>query len=102
MNKIKKLTDSYKDFISVPWRSDAAPGQRVIFCVYDGKDELKLRSRIDEFETETKQAGHDWTIFDLTDTFAEWLSGQKYATSYFKAPAKLTPLLPRYLDFIEK
>ena len=46
MNKIKKLTDSYRDFISVPWRSDAAPGQRVIFCVYDGKDELKLRSRL--------------------------------------------------------
>jgi len=102
VNKIKKLTDSYRDFIFVPWRLDAAPGQRVIFCVYDGKDELKLRSRIDEFEIATKQAGHDWTIFDLTDTFAEWLSGQKYATSYFKAPAKLTPLLPRYLDFIEK
>jgi hypothetical protein len=100
VSRIKKLIDSYKEFVAVPWRSDIAPDQRVIFCVYNENDELKLRARIDEFEIATKQAGHNWIIFDLTDTFAEWLSGQRYAVSYFKAPTKLTPLFPRYLDFV--
>ena len=86
--------------MSVPWRDDAAAPQRVVFCVYDENDELKLRAKIDEFELATRQTGHDWFIFDLTDTFADWLSGQKYAEKYFRQPKLLSTLMPKYLSYI--
>ncbi|MBE9475405.1 MAG: DUF1788 domain-containing protein [Chloroflexi bacterium] len=100
MSKIKQLIQSYSNYIAIPWRSDSAAAQRVIFCVYNEADELPLRANIDEFEIRTKNSGHEWTIFDLTDTFADWLANQRYAKSYFKKPELLSTLLPKYLDFI--
>jgi hypothetical protein len=86
----------------VPWRPDAAAAQRVIFCVYNEVEERWLRAKIDEFEIVTRQAGHEWAIFDLTDTFAVWLTSQRYAKSYFQKPQLLPTLLPNYLTFICK
>lgn len=100
MSRVKRLLASYAAFISIPWRDDAAAPQRVIFCVYNENDELRLRAKIDEFEIATRNSGHDWFLFDLTDTFASWLSGQKYAESYFRKPGILSSLLPRYLIYI--
>lgn len=100
MSKIKRLIQSYSKYIAVPWRDDAAAPQRVIFCVYNETEERWLRAKIDEFEITTRQAGHDWAIYDLTDTFAAWLSSQRYAKSYFQKPHLLTTLLPKYLTFI--
>ncbi len=100
MTKIKQLINSYNKFITIPWRSDVAAAQRVIFCIYSEKDELRLRARIDEFEIVTRQSGHEWMVFDLTDTFPKWLASQKYAKSYFKKPEHLYTLLPNYLAFI--
>ncbi len=100
MSKIKRLISSYNNFIAIPWRNDAAPAQRVIFCVYNGNEELRLRARIDEFEIVTRQADHDWVIFDLTETFADWLASQRYAKSYFQKPELLATLLPKYLTYI--
>merc|ERR1712000_186572 len=85
---------------SIPWRDDAAAAQRVIFCVYNENEERWLRARVDEFEIVTKQAGHDWALFDLTNTFAAWLSSQRYAKSYFQKPHLLATVLPKYLDYI--
>jgi len=101
MSKIKRLIASYSKYIAIPWRSDAAAAQRVIFCVYNESDELRLRARIDEFELATKDNGHEWAIFDLTDSFAEWMSTQKYAQSYFKKPQLLATLYPKYQAYIE-
>jgi hypothetical protein len=100
VSKVKRLIESYGKFIAIPWRQDAAPAQRVIFCVYNESDELRLRAKVDEFELITKQTGHEWHLFDLTDTFAEWLSGQRYAKSYFEKPQLVQTLLPKYLDFL--
>lgn len=100
MNRVKRLLASYASFISVPWRDDAAAAQRVIFCVYNENDELRLHAKIDEFEIATRNAGHEWFIFDLTDTFAAWLSNQRYAESYFQRPSLLAALLPQYLTYI--
>lgn len=100
MNRIKRLLGSYAKFIAVPWRDDTAPAQRVIFCVYNENDELRLRAKVEEFELSTRQAGHEWFVFDLTDTFADWLSGQRYAESYFQKPNLLSTLLPQYLTYI--
>ena len=100
MTRIKQLINSYSKFIAIPWRSDVAAAQRVIFCIYSERDELRLRARIDEFEIATRQSGHEWMGFDLTDTFPKWLASQKYAKSYFKKPEHLYTLLPNYLAFI--
>ena len=100
MSKIKRLIESYNKYIAIPWRSDAAAAQRVIFCVYNEYDELRLRAKIDEFEIVTRHSCHDWALFDLTDSFADWLAAQKYARSYFKKPNLLATLYPKYLDFI--
>lgn len=100
MSKIKRLVQSYGKYIAVPWRDDAAAAQRVIFCVYNENEERILRAKVDEFELATREAGHEWALFDLTDTFAAWFSSQKYAKSYFQKPSLLPMLLPKYLDHI--
>jgi hypothetical protein len=100
VSKVKQLIESYGKHIAVPWRNDAAAAQRVIFCVYRENEELRLRAKIDEFEIVTKEAGHQWVVFDLTDTFSNWLSAQRYALKYFQSPHLLPTLLPKYLDFI--
>lgn len=100
MTKIKRLVLSYSRFIAIPWRSNAAAAQRVIFCVYDETDELRLRAKIEEFEIATKNSGHEWAVFDLTDSFADWLAAQRYAQKYFQRPDLLSALLSRYLAFI--
>ena len=94
MSRIKRLTQSYSKYVAVPWRSDAAAAQRVIFCVYNETEELRLRSKVDEFEIATRGAGHEWALFDLTDSFPTWLASQRYAKSYFQKPNLLSPLLP--------
>lgn len=100
MSRVKRLIQSYNKYISVPWRSDAAAAQRVIFCVYNETEERLLRAKMDEFEIATRQAGHEWVVFDLTNTFATWLSSQRYAKSYFQKPHLLATLLPKYMDYL--
>jgi Domain of unknown function (DUF1788) len=100
VNRVKRLLASYSNFIAVPWRDDSASAQRVIFCVYNETEELRLRARIDEFEIATREAGHDWYLFDLTDTFAHWLTAQRYAESYYRKPDLLATVLPQYLEHI--
>ncbi len=100
MSKIERLKQSYSKYISIPWREDAAAAQRVIFCVYNETDERVLRAQIDDFGNITREAGHEWEKFDLTDTFANWLVSQRYAKSYFQKPHLLSTLLPKYLTFI--
>lgn len=100
MSRVKQLVQSYSSHIAVPWRSDAAAAQRVIFCVYNENEELRLRAKVDEFELVTRQAGHTWALFDLTDSFANWLAPQRYAKSYYEKPHLLSPLLPRFLTHI--
>jgi hypothetical protein len=57
---------------------------------------LRLRARIDEFELVTREAGHGWHLFDLTDIFPDWLASQRYANSYFKKPDLITGILPKF------
>lgn len=98
MSKVRRLLQSYTRFISTPWRDDAAAAQRVIFCVYGESDERALRGHIEEFEINTRSAQHGWHLFDLTDTFAQWLAPQRYAPKYFADPDLLKNRLPRYRD----
>lgn len=101
MNRIKKLAQNFAQFIAIPWRPDAAPAQRVIFCVYNAADERILRANLAEFEIAANRANHAWQMFDLSGTFAAWLSAQKYADKYFQNPARLNAMaLERYLCFL--
>ena len=100
MDRVERLKTSYESYIRIPWQQNAAPSQRVLFCIYDAVDELRIQARIGEFEIATEQAGHEWLPFDLTDTFAIWLSTQKYASKYFEKPELLTTLLPKYAEDI--
>ncbi len=100
MSRIRRLIHSYSKYISVPWSDDAAAAQRVIFCVYNENEERSLRAKVGEFEIVTREANHDWAMFDLTDTFANWLASQRYAKSYFQEPHLLSTLLSKYLAFI--
>lgn len=102
MSKIKRLVQSYSSYIAIPWRNDAAAAQRVIFCVYNESDELRLRAGIDEFQIATRDFGHGWALFDLTDTFADWFAKQRYAKKYFQQPHLLNGLMHRYLAYIKQ
>lgn len=102
MSKIKRLVQSYRSYIAIPWRSDAASAQRVIFCVYNESDELRLRAGIDEFQIATRDFGHGWALFDLTDTFADWLAKQRYVKKYFQQSYLLNGLMHRYLAYIKQ
>lgn len=84
MSRIDNLLVSYKRYIETPWKEDAAPAQRVLFCVYLPQEELRLRAKIDEFEITTRNANHDWHHYDLTNTFANWMTSKKNAASIFK------------------
>lgn len=99
MSKIDELLKNYKRHISIPWQQ-AAPAQRVIFCVYNEHDERRLRFKVDEFELATRESKYGWAALDLTNTFADWLSGQRYAKKYFQQPHLLPTLLPNYLTYI--
>lgn len=100
MSRIKRLLESFSSFISVPWRNSISATERVIFCVYNKEDELILRANVGEFEIATMKAGHDWKLFDLTDTFAEWLVSDRYAHTYFKKPELIEPY-PAYLNYLK-
>lgn len=102
MSKVKRLIDSYRRFITPPWRDDAAAAQRVIFCIYPENEELRLRANLGEFELVTRQAGHDWASFDLTDTFAEWMAQQEYAEAFFRMPNQLKMIDHHYLEWLEE
>lgn len=102
VSRIKQLLRNFASHIAVPWRADAAPAQRVIFCVYNEREERVLRARIEEFELETRRAGHEWLAFDLTPTFAQWLVQQRYAKKYFAQPDLIQNLLPKYQEYLTK
>lgn len=102
MSRVDRLLENYARHIAVPWRTEAAPGQRVIFCVYPKEDELRLRHKIEEFRLKTMQTGHPMHVFDISNTFSEWLAAQKYARSYFERPELIDTLLPRYQKHISE
>ena len=91
MSRIQDLLVNYRNYIALPWRQSAAD-QRTIFCVYEPEDEMQIRYHMGEFEIDTKQAGHEWIEFDMTNIFEKWLGTQKYAKGYFRTPENLTQM----------
>lgn len=88
-SKVAKLLSTYKEHLTVPWQAGLAAIQRVIFAVYDKTDELRLRANIEEFALATHQAGRQWLLLDVTNTFPEWMAAQEYREAYFEDPEDL-------------
>ena len=102
VSKMSRLCEAYKQHISLAWRQDLAPERRVIFCIYEPKDERRLLAHIGEFEIATRGSEHGWLLFELENTFAEWLSSEQYAETYYQRPTELRNVLFRYRDRLEE
>jgi len=102
VNRIDRLLINYGKHIRIPWRIDASPEERVIFCVYSEDDELKLRATLEQFGIDTTKAGHNWVYFDFTDTFGHWLSESKYRDRYFREPDLMASAIDPYESWLKK
>lgn len=89
MSRLDDLANNYEKHISAPWQRNLAGPQRSIFVVYPQEDERRMRARIRDFEVRTRNAGHDWQLVDLTDSFPFWMAGEEYRESYFEDPSDL-------------
>lgn len=94
------LVNQYESFITPPWPQNAAGPQRVLFAIYEPKDERRLRARIGEFELATGRAKKGWLQCDLTDSFARWMAMQEYREEYFKNPEYLSTALQEFEQHI--
>jgi hypothetical protein len=89
MARIEDLAESYRRHIATPWQRTVAGAQRVAMVIYDKELERTVRARKLEFETATRQAGHDWHEIDLSTAFAEWMAADDYRDEYFSSPDDL-------------
>ncbi len=99
MGRIEDLAARYHAHIDAPWQRNLSGDQKAIFVVYAKTDERRLRARLEHFETQTRQCGHNWRLVDLTDAFAEWMSVTNYRDAYFEQPSDLTMKLRS--DFVQ-
>ena len=100
MNIIDSLLKSYADFAQVPWDSSVAGPQRVWMVVYPPEQERRLRMRIGDFEIASRDAGHDWRLVNVTDSFGHWLGGHEYRDAYFEEPADIAPALEDFAAYL--
>lgn len=100
MSEIEGLIREYKRFVQLRWDQTLTGPEKVWFAVYDPVQERRLRFRVPEFESATKDAGHAWKLFDLTNTFADWMAQHEYQEEYFEAPELLKPALKRFTQYV--
>jgi hypothetical protein len=98
MNEIEGLYKAYKSFVQLPWDQTLAGPQKVWFALYEPAQERRLRLRIPNFADATRDAGHTWKLFDLTDTFARWMAYNKYHEAYFEEPEEMNLALHDFTD----
>lgn len=98
MSRVDDLIANYQRFAKLPWPSGLAPSQRVWMAVYAPEDERRVRLNLQEFETASKAAGHEWAQIDITNTFEEWMAAHEYRDAYFDNPKLIQPELAGFLD----
>jgi Domain of unknown function (DUF1788) len=96
MDKVDQLLAEYQRQLSLPWRRDLSGPERVWIAVYPPAIERRLRVRIPEFETPTRDVHRRWVTHDLTSAFADWLSRQEYREAYFEQPELIAPALDAF------
>lgn len=98
MSKILSLLKSYGAFVRLPWQTALSGREKVWFCLYEPRDERRLRARLADFAMVTKDAGHDWHSFDVTTAFEEWMARHEYQEGYFAEPEFIAPALDDFLS----
>jgi hypothetical protein len=98
MNEIETLVHAYASFVQLPWTQSLSGAEKIWFAVYEPAQERRLRFRMEEFAEATRQAGHSWTLFDLTNIFAEWMAQQEYHEAYFALPEHMTIALNSFIQ----
>lgn len=99
MGRIDDLAAVYERHLRVPWPRTVAGAQRVLMVVYEKELERAFRARWADFEQRTRAAGHGWSLFDCTRSFAEWMAREEYRDAYFECPDDLT--LKLEAEFVE-
>lgn len=98
MSRIDDLIANYQRFAKLPWPGGLAPAQRVWMVVYTPEDERRLRLHLQEFETASNAAGHEWSQIDITNAFEDWMAAHEYREAYFDNPKLIQPELAGFLD----
>ena len=98
MSYIGDLVEDYRRFVQLPWPSHLAPAQRVWMVVYRPEEERRLRLHIDDFETESRTAGYEWDLVDISDEFERWMGSHEYREAYFRNPELMQPELVSFFD----
>jgi hypothetical protein len=89
MSATDRLLTNYSRQVKLPWSQNVAGKQRVWFAVYPPAEERRIRAHLPQFETLTLEAGHGWSIVDLTRLLPEYLAAHKYREPVFKDPKHL-------------
>ena len=100
MSEIDQLIQNYRQAVAMPWQDNLAGAQRVWFAVYDPGQERRLRLKVEEFRLATGDAGHQWHLVDLSDSFARWMAGHRYREAYFEAPEDIVLALNNYAGYV--
>jgi hypothetical protein len=98
VTQVDGLLAAYRRSVVVPWPQNVAPAQRVWMLVYPPEWERRVRLHLEDFATATKEAGHEWSLIDVTTAFERWMGAHEYRDSYFADPELLDSALP---DFFE-
>jgi hypothetical protein len=86
MSAIDVLLARYSRDVGLFWDRNLAAPERVWFVHYEAEQERRMRLRLADFETATKNAGRGWIAVDLTDEFARWMGSHEYRDAYFQDP----------------
>jgi len=100
LSRVDDLISNYQRFAKLPWPTGLAPAQRVWMAVYAPEDERRLRLHLQEFETASSAAGHEWALIDITISFEEWMAAHEYRDAYFDNPKLIQPELAGFQDVL--
>lgn len=98
MSYVDELLEAYRRFVALPWQQNLAAAQRVWMAVYPPEHERRVRLHLPDFELATREAGYEWALVDITNSFEVWMSNHEYREQYFASPELLDTALPAYFD----
>lgn len=93
MSRVSDLVDAYAADLKLLWNARLSGGERVRMLIYPPDMERTIRAALPRMELATTQAGHGWSIIDITDEFGMWIAGHRHAQAFFERQSNLTPAI---------
>jgi len=90
MSRLSDLVGAYASESALPWRPGLSGGERVWMLVYPPEMERPMRAALPKLELATSQAGHGWTVIDITDELGAWIATHRYHEAFFEDPSDFT------------